>query len=71
MNYDPGEFADTQPLAGMKLWACSYTKDGQRFGINLRGTSADQVLNDNCDAFDDFNVDGEVVATAPAVPRAE
>lgn len=62
---DDFNWTDEKPIAGMKPWACSYTKDGStRFGITLYGTDAQQVLNDNCADLDGLRVDGEVVSTS-------
>ncbi|GAA6176961.1 hypothetical protein [Sulfitobacter pacificus] len=66
-GYEPGEWVDTAPIGGMKTWCCSYTKDGLRYSIDLMGTDPEQVLNDNCDAFEGFTVDGELMSTAKAV----
>ncbi|MDP5216733.1 hypothetical protein Q5Y75_05840 [Ruegeria sp. 2205SS24-7] len=56
---------DTPTIGGMKPWTCSHWKDGKKFAITLYGTSAEQVLEDNCDALDRLSVDGELAATIP------
>ena len=57
---------DVPKLAGMTPWLCEYRKDGKLYSITLYGTSAKQVEEDNCDAFDDFAVCGELVSIIPA-----
>lgn len=56
---------DVKPVAGMKPWACTYIKDGEKFGITLYGTDAEQVLEDNCDRLDGLSVEGELAAKIP------
>jgi hypothetical protein len=56
------QWVDARKLAGMTPWVCSYDgPDGQRYGITLYGTDAQQVLNDNCGELPGFQVDGELV----------
>ena len=72
MNYGPGEWTDAQPIAGMTPWVCSYIgADGHTYGITLYGTDPDQILEDNCDLLEGLDVEGQLVATAPAVPNSE
>lgn len=52
-------------LAGMQLWACSYTENGVLYAISLYGTSEKQILEDNCDQIENLVVDGRMVSVIP------
>jgi hypothetical protein len=46
---------DVKPIGPLKPWACSYTKNGRRYGITLWATDAAHILLG-------YRVDGELIA---------
>lgn len=57
---------DVRRLGGMTMFACEYRKDGRRYAITLPGTSAGQVLEDNCADLPGLVILGTSEAEIPA-----
>ncbi|WP_226783319.1 hypothetical protein [Oceaniglobus trochenteri] len=69
MDYAPGKWRDIPEIGGMKPWACSYSRGGERYAITLYGTDEAQVINDNCSDLPGLRVDGQLVSEASAIRR--
>lgn len=57
---------EASSAAGMYPYACSYTKDGDRYGITLFGCDPESVVENNCDVLENLKVDGVLDSVIPA-----
>lgn len=61
---DHPAFAARQ-IAGLKPWACTYTKHGRPFCVTLYGTSPENVLDFHQGRFRELRIEGQLLATIP------
>lgn len=54
-----------RPIAGLKPWACTYTKHGRPFCVTLYGSSEDNVLEFYGAKFRELRVEGKLLASIP------